>query len=130
MTEAEQKREVRRGIDRREVMMGKKQKEIGNAVLGTKKEKMLRKYLRLEDRRETIEKVRVYILKGFFFFFNFPRASPPAPGRADPFLSGPGPGADGGRAGGGRARARCSSGPRRAGRSKGSHPVGRLLSRR
>jgi len=46
-------------------MMGKKQKEIGNAVLGKKKEKMLRKYLRLEDRRETIEKVRVYILKGF-----------------------------------------------------------------
>ncbi|XP_036721715.1 myosin IC heavy chain-like [Balaenoptera musculus] len=28
-----------------------------------------------------------------------PRASPPAPGRADPVLSGPGPGADGGRAG-------------------------------
>lgn len=65
MTEAEQKREVRKGIDRREVTMGKKQKEIGNAVLGKKKEKMLRKYPRLKDRRETIEKVRVYILKGF-----------------------------------------------------------------
>lgn len=65
MTEAEQKREVRGGIDRTEVTMGKKQKEIGNAVLGKKKEKMLRKYLRLEDRRETIVKVRVYILKGF-----------------------------------------------------------------
>lgn len=39
MTEAEQKREVRKGIDRREVTMGKKQKEIGNAVLGKKKEK-------------------------------------------------------------------------------------------
>lgn len=66
MTEAEQKREVRKGRDRREVTMGKKQKEIGNAVLGKKKGKMPRKYPWLEDRREAIEKVGVYILKGFF----------------------------------------------------------------